>query len=316
MVSNLYIAFTEAQLIHIKNIIINENDFNNIIVTRHDVDEELRKYTTNIFTLKGSLFAIKKDWIRVSDELNKHSKVNLYIAHSFNVFTQGLQHTLMKTNKLNSLNIFPDGNLLFNNFSITRFNTSHFVKKIISLFLFSKYKFFKGSIISPFTEVDTVYSYLPGVSCQHRKLKLIKMATLPPKTIMNKKAILILGHKNQKVINANKLLNVVLKNNKIQHLYYKTHPRLNVSDDLFYKELKKHYKNDIELINNTSPIEALINSFPISDVFAVASSSLVTLKILLPQVNVNYYGVEEYLGKHYDPLLKSQFNCLGLNEWL
>lgn len=310
---NLFIAFTKAQLIHIQNILTGENFSHIVIVSRFDVPPSLQERAEFIYTLSGGLLTIRASWLDLNKALDSMPLVNLYIAHSFNLFTQGIQHKLLQSNKLNSLNIIPDGNLLFNNYSISRFDKSHLVKKIAGLFISSMYKSFEGNIISPFATINTVYSYLPEVTCKHERLKLIDMPKV--NTENNRKGLLILGHRNQKVIPSKELIDIIIKNINSKHVYYKPHPRLKVTDDLFYKEIQAHFANEVKLIIDDTPIEVLIEDYPVEDIFAVASSSLITLKILMPNVRVNYFGLEKYLGKHYDPLIKEQFNYLGLIEW-
>lgn len=313
IIHNLFIAFTKAQLIHIENIIATEKLSNVIIVTRYNVSSGLNRNSEQVFVLSGSIFKIRTIWLELERKLGALSSFNLFIAHSFNIFTQGMQHSLLRSNKLNSLNIFPDGNLLFNNFSVSRNNLSHIYRKILSLFIHCTYKPFQGSIISPFIRIDTVFSYLPGVICEHQQLKLINM----PKIKLNSEndTLLILGHRNQKAIAADILLDIIISNNTSEKIYFKPHPRLSLGEDLFYKILKGYFKDKLEVINDDSPIESIIEKYPAGEVFAVASSSLITLKILAPHVRVNYFGLKEYLGKHYDPLIKKQFEDLDLNEW-
>lgn len=315
MAYNIFVAFTKAQLIHIKNVISAENFSDYILVSRFDVDDDLQNGSCATYILNGHLFKIRKIWLTLEQDIESRGEANLYIAHSFNVFTQGIQHALLKKNKLNNLNVFPDGNLLFNNFSIPYLAREHFIKKMASFFLLTKYKFFKGSIISPFMPINNVYSYLPAVTCNYKQLKLISMSKLGIKKSSSNNTLLILGHRNQKVISPAKLLAVLLDNNHISKILYKPHPRLLLADDLFYKALKSEFGDTINLIDDDRPVESLIDLYPISNLFAVASSSLITLKILLPHVEVNYFGLKEYLGQHFDPLIKKQFDELGLIEW-
>jgi hypothetical protein len=317
MVSNVFIAFTEAQLIHIKNILTSEKLTNVVLISRFDVDNSLKNTVSAVFVINGGFLEMRRQWSHAQRELIEYKIVNLFIAHSFNIFSQGIQHLLLKVNKLNSLNIFPDGNLLFNDYSISFFDKRQLVKKVISYFFSSKYKMFKGNIISPFMSVNTVFTYLPEVTCICKNIKLIKAPEVTfeideEKTVTR---LLVLGHRNQKAIPANRLLDVIKRNNDLHQILYKPHPSLRLSDDLFFNILKDHFKNNLYLIEDNSPVEGLIYQYPISSVFAVASSSLITLKISIPQVDVCYFGIEEYLGKHYNPLIKKQFAELGLTEW-
>jgi hypothetical protein len=316
MVYNVFVAFTKAQLIHIKNVIDAENLSNYTLVSRFEVSDDLRKGASGIYVLKGSLSNIRRQLTACKQNLKSGGEVELYIAHSFNVFTQALIHELIENNKLKNLNIFPDGNLLFNNYSIKLLSKEHLIKKIVSFFLSTNYKLFSGNIIAPFAPINTVYTYLPEVVCTYKHLKLIHMPKLlERKNENNSKSLLILGHRNQKLISATQLLTVIKSNNHVSNVLYKPHPRLKLADDMFYRTLKSSFGSNMVLIDDNSPVESLVEYYPITHLFAVASSSLITLKILLPHLIVNYFGLEEYLGKHFDPLIKKQFDELGLIEW-
>lgn len=308
---NLFLAFTKSQLIHVKNVIMTCNHSPNIIISRYPIDHELMLLSHRVFHINGSLMCTRKCWNLVLKSIDIYDEIDLYVAHSFNVLSQGLQHHIHNTGRLKSLNIFPDGNLLFNRYTVKYYDKDHFAKKIKSRLLSSEYRFFKGEIISPFYDVNTVYSYLPEVTCNHKKLTLLKMDVVDEKLTSG---LLILGHRNQKVINRDKIIDVIKRNTNFDEVYYKPHPRITLSKDFFFKSLKSNFK--VILISDDNPIESIIQHYPADIIFSVASSSLITLKLILPQVKICYFGVGEYLGNYYDPVIKNQFDSLGIIEWL
>lgn len=306
----LFVAFTRSQLFHIKNVIRTCKYPYNIVLSRYELDDELKPFTCKVFYINGGPLHMRMCWKQAIKFIKQYESVDLYIAHSLNVFSQGLQHNLYKRGCLNSLNIFPDGNLLFNNYSVSCFDKLHITKKIKSFVFSSEYRIFSGYIVSPFHPVDTVFSYLPEVTCQHKKLTLIEM---PKCDRAVNEGLLILGHRNQKAIDFKKIINVLKRNTIFNEVYYKPHPRLSLRKDDFYQSLQSHYK--VKLIIDDRPIEEMISNHPVNIIFSVASSSLVTLKMMLPQIDVCYFGVDEYLGRHFNPMIKEQFMSLGITEW-
>ncbi|GLX86652.1 hypothetical protein tloyanaT_29050 [Thalassotalea loyana] len=311
MVTNVFIAFTQAQVVHAVNVITTQRLQNVVIISRYQCDE-YNEFFEHVFILDGPIYRLLFKWLKVKNYLKSIGKVNLFIAHSLNVFSQGVFHELLDNNFLNTLNVFPDGNLLFNDFTVNKYCKDNLVKKLASYVIGAKYRLFSGSVISPFVDIDTVHSYIDGVTCKYRALKYIDVT---PVTKNIGTGVLILGHRNQQVISADSLIEVVKRNITEGPIYYKPHPRLAIENDLFYQILNVSFKGKVSLIDNKSPIEVIIQDFPIQSVFAVASSSLVTLKILIPEVNVCYFGLQRYLGKHYNPQMKIQFDRMGLIEW-
>ena len=314
MSTRVFVAFTKAQLIHVTNILMQDEKLDNVVVSRIETDSAIEAITDKYFDLSGGVLTLRGSWRNTIEYIDSLKSVDLYIPHSLNVFTQGIQHRLSDNNTMKSLNIFPDGNLLFNNYSVPYFDMQHLKRLMLSICLSSKYRLFKGSIISPFYPIHTVASYLPEVSCSYSELLLIDMPAIE-QVRGSGDGLLILGHRNQKAIEPQKIAEVIKKNNLSKNIYYKVHPRLKLKDDLFYQSLRVLYGDKVSLIADDSPAEAVLEKIAVIRVFAVASSSLITLKMLAPHLDVCYFGLEEYFGDYYNPLLKKQLISLGVQEW-
>ncbi len=313
---NIFITFTEPQLIHVGNILAVVK-LNNVLIISRIRPKNIQKYiaqNVDIVYIDESIVKLHPKWNQLKKSLiNREEGVNLHLPHSLNIFSQDMQHFLIKKNKLLSLNVFPDGNLLFNTYRVKKWAYENISRKIKSLLLGLNYKLFEGNIISPFYAIDKVYSYLEDVSCECGEIIIISMQSI---SFQNKNidGIVVLGHRNQKVISADKLSNIISQRFSNIKIFYKKHPRIKLKDDQFYKKLNSNNLIEVSLIEENEPIEVILRNKPVNKVFAVASSSLLTLKLANPELEIFYCGMKEYLGNHYNERLKHHFDVLKLTE--
>ena len=308
---NLFIVTTSAQALHVRRIIKQYQIERSIVISRVIIDSDYFPENVELQDVSAGYPAVFFKWRSIKEKISQ-DKVHLHAPHMLNIFAQDIFHNIKSNGNLLSFNIIPDGNLLFNGYKLKRSDRLNLARKVFSILLKSRYILIEGSIVSPFVKIDTLYSYVYNVNIQCQKIQLIDVVTQDSKT-PSVGSWLILGHRNQSALDANRLAKCVKSVAQCDNLFFKPHPGVRVSDDLFLKELRKAHAN-VQILENRDPIEKLFNNLNVGNVFAVASSSLITLKLEFPIINFYHCGSKEYLQGHYDEVLGENFKRLGLIE--
>lgn len=314
---NLIILFTNAQYLHFKNILKINNDLkkNTIIFTRVKInfneaeDKSFVVYELNSFR---KILQWKKALKRLC--LN-YEQFDLYVPHFLNVFAQDVYWRLKNSRKKILISIIPDGTLLFNDYKVKPFSSDNWKRKLKSLLFGLKYKLIKGSIISPYQQINTVYSYFENVVCEARNIK--KICFEMKDHIYKNDNLLVLGHRNQKIISSDKVTFIVknlVQSERFNSIYYKAHPRKELSKDNFRRSLSRSVDCNVINIESEEAIEGLIERYEFSAVFAVASSALISIKLIKPSIDCYSYGYEEYFGENYNKNIHDVFNSLNIKK--
>lgn len=309
--------FTKAQELHVNNLIssVNLTDYFKVYTNRSLISN--REISSNEFVIGiNYLF----DFFRLKSIIRKNisGKVSFYTAHFLNVFTQGIYFYLKKNDFLKNVCIYPDGNLLFNGYKERKWSLGNILRKIKSYLMFSKYVLVNGDICLKFEQEFKIYSYLPNTrytSLGNCSIEVIRFGNSQDVFTSLGDDLLILGHYNQKVVD-HKLIALSIDHweESRANVFYKPHPRRELAEDSFYSELKTRIPS-IEVIESNSPIESLlITRSNIGYVFAVASSSLINLKISNPNIEVYYACLKDYFGNSYSRVLEENIVTLGIKE--
>ena len=316
VISNLFVVFTASQAFHVKNIITQYGFDNVLVISTNQIASEYFSDSYKVITIPSSylgtistLYKLK----RILARLSKNS-VNLFVPHFLNVSSQFVYFQLKSNSSLKHINVFPDGNLLFNQYLEKRWSKNNILRKIKSLLIFSKYKMIDGDICMCFEKDISLFSYMDKTRYSEKNIELHIIDMPQVKTNDNRNGLLILGHYSQDAIDSD-ILTDSIKDliSRFSLIYYKPHPRLNIDKDKFYSALSR-VKDNITLVNDASSVETMVDKLEINTLFAVGSSSLITLKLQNPFLDVVYSGLEEYLGVHYDPLIRDNLLSLGVKE--
>ena len=308
---NLFLVFTRAQLQYVKLIVAQFELKDCFVVCSVGLPDNYLPAEVEIFEVPRNPLQFLKSWRSFKRKLLGRT-VNLYAAHMLNIWVQDLFHHFESNQLLSSFNTFPDGNLLFRPRSINYFSFDSLRRFMLSLVIGCKYKLFKGNIVAPFCEVKVAYSYSSHANVTCMELKIFKLPVAEGFPSKNESA-LIIGHRNQKVLDAKRLSRRCASIVKSGQILYKPHPRADLANDLFYEQLLEVFPT-IELIVDESPLEEVLISLNLRTVFAVASSSLITVKLIAPNCSVYCCGLDQYDKNSGLKELRDELDRVGVIE--
>lgn len=313
-VTNLFVIFTSAHLFHAQNIIDSKGLKNNhFIFTKQALADEYSKNGNT--TVIPKLYPLNLvELIRLKRALGRSNDLHrLIVPHFLNVTAQAIYHFLVQKNKLHDTAIMPDGNLLFNNFAIKPKDPANWLRKIKSALLFSKFTLIAGDICSISDKKTIVYSYLLNTRYAENDKYTVARIKMSQQKTPEVKGLLILGHYNQKTINASDLYQSIQNLvSQFDTVIYKPHPRLNSKKDIFLKKLRKEV-SWLTIHDASESAEHIVGkTLDINTVFAVGSSSLINLKLLQPTLEIYCCGMEEYFQEHYDKRLQENMQALNI----
>jgi hypothetical protein len=314
--TNVFIVFTSAHIFHAQNIIRTYGMSEYVFVcTNRSLALELDDQTT-VISLGGifpfdliALLRCKAIFGRLQKD------VRLFVPHFLNVASQALYYFLEARGVLRETCILPDGNLLFNAYTVTKRSLGNILRKVKSVILLSKYCLLEGDICSIGKQDIYVYSYIDNTRYSEDPKFTVRSIGMPIADIKRSSGLLILGHFNQKMLDTEVLCESIssLLNENIV-VYYKPHPRIKLNNDLFYKAIKKR-TDSVNLIANKASIEKILNKYrDLDTVFAVGSSSLINMKLMYPSLEVYCCALQEYFGNFFDQKLKENFDKLKITE--
>ena len=314
--TNVFVVFTSAHVFHAQNVIRTYNMPDYVFVcTNRSLAKELDDQMQVI--VLGGIYPFDLIALLRCKALFRRSKteVRLFVPHFLNVASQSLYSFFKARGILRETCILPDGNLLFNAYSVTKTSLGNILRKVKSVLLLSNYDLIEGDICSIGKGDIHVYSYLGNTRYSEDPRFFERPINMLIADGKRSSGLLILGHFNQKVLNSVSLchsISSLLDENTV--IYYKPHPRIKLGNDLFYKVLKKRV-DSISLIANKISVEKILNKYrDLDTVFAVGSSSLINVKLMYPSLEVHCCALKEYFGSFFDQKLKENFDRLKISE--
>ena len=313
---NIFLVFTSAHIFHAKNIIETEKLAEySFVCTDKDLLAELSD--TNVVTFLGGHYSLNPLPLRAyKKKINtRRPQVRLFVPHFLNVMAQSLYFYFLKRGQLQQMCIIPDGNLLFNSFTVKRFSYLNITRKIKSLFLLSDYKFIDGDICSVHDGMTYVYSYMSNTRYSSVAGFTVKILDMPASASKIDSGVLVLGHYNQRALNPEKLIRalkpLIISDKEVS---YKPHPRLALKYDRFYEHIRRELPATRVITSSVSVERLLETSQGIGVVFAVGSSSLINLKLMNPNLVIYYSAIRQYFGSAFDEVLAENLRSLGIEE--
>lgn len=314
--TNVFIVFTSAHIFHAQNVIRTYSLTDYVFVcTNRGLTKEFSD-KSKVVSLGGGFPFDLIAMLRCKAAFKEIRKdVRLFVPHFLNVASQALYFFFGTRGMLRETCILPDGNLLFNAYSVSKMSLGNILRKVKSVLMLSNYDLIDGDICSIGNGNMYVYSYIENTRYFEDPRFFERSIDMPIVDSKRSSGLLILGHFNQKVIDSEFLCrsisNLLDKNSVI---YYKPHPRIKLGNDNFYKVLRKR-TDKIGLIANKVSAEKILNKYrDLDTVFAVGSSSLINVKLMYPNLEVHCCALREYFGDYFDQKLKDNFDKLKINE--
>lgn len=314
--TNVFIVFTSAHIFHAQNIISTYSLTNYIFVCTNRALTKEFSDQTKVVTVGGVFPFDLIAMLRCKAAFKGFRQdVRLFVPHFLNVASQALYSFFEARGMLRETCILPDGNLLFNAYSVTKTSLGNILRKVKSVLLLSNYDLIDGDICSIGDGDMYVYSYIENTRYSEDPRFSERSIDMPIVDSKRSSGLLILGHFNQRAVDSESLcrsISDLLDKNPV--VYYKPHPRIKLGNDTFYKVLRKH-TDKLSLIANKVSAEKILNKYrDLDTVFAVGSSSLINVKLMYPNLEVHCCALREYFGSYFDQKLKDNFDRLKISE--
>lgn len=324
----LFIVFNNHQAIACSRIIKNSLDKNNIFIVS-TIDSKSLFYDYKYIQLKPfkkisdliiEMFTQDRkrslNNIIPSDGSEKLKNIDIFIPHFYHLATNYLVNYLF-INRINSLNIIPDGVLNYyhyeQNFSL---KLNQFIKKITAKLIGIDYKmFFSKNIVNPFNlNIDYIYSYCPELTLKNgAQIKEISYPRLALSPDANN--ILILGTDFNNKYHHRVCSSIVKMINKLpkSNIFYKKHPTVDL--DRCIKIIRNGLENrKIIEISSKNEIHDVIKLQKIKFIFSIGFS---TANIEIQQEYGN--SLISYVHGPLDPLYEKSFQKIkshfGLQDY-
>jgi hypothetical protein len=313
----LFIVFNNHQALACSRIIKNSLDKNNIFIVS-TIDSKSLFYEHKYIQLKS--FNKIPDLIKeIStqdrkralnniipnvDSERKLKNIDIFIPHFYHLVTNYLVNYLF-INRINSLNIIPDGVLNYYHYEQnSSLKLNQFIKKITAKLIGIDYKmFFSKNIVNPFNlDIDYIYSYCPELTinngAQIKEIFYPRLALSP-----NANNILILGTDFNNEYDDLVCSSIVKLINKLpeSNIFYKKHPT--VDSDRCIKIIRNELENrKIIEISSKNKIHDVIELQKIKFIFSIGFS---TANIEIQQEYSN--SLISFVHGPMDPIYKESF---------
>jgi hypothetical protein len=217
--TNVFIVFTSAHIFHAQNIISTYSLTNYIFVcTNRGLTKEFSDQT-KVVTIGGVFPFDLIAMLRCKAAFKGFRQdVRLFVPHFLNVASQALYSFFEARGMLRETCILPDGNLLFNAYSVTKTSPGNILRKVKSVLLLSNYDLIDGDICSIGDGDMYVYSYIENTRYSEDPRFSERSIDMPIVDSKRSSGLLILGHFNQRAVDSESLCRENIK--QIQRFGY------------------------------------------------------------------------------------------------
>ncbi|WNS75206.1 polysialyltransferase family glycosyltransferase [Bacillus sp. DTU_2020_1000418_1_SI_GHA_SEK_038] len=270
---NIFIGVAPIQLYQIPLIIKKNHDNNYVFIFSKKLNKSILQIdnaevyyydTSNIIRNIKSLVRFK---IKLNEILSNRD-FNLYIPHPFH---QAANYTVFFRNPKNTF-LLADGIL---NYSEKKINYKDIIymiiKKIISILLGLNYKIYFGGLTG-----KEYIKYKEQIPLYLQKMDIYQNASADDCLFLDQDLSKL--NLNDKIECFYDKAVKYLVERKFKKIFYKSHPSVNNENNIFINKIKKLTDIELEVIDDPSPIESVIQEYPVEEVISFISSPLMNLK--------------------------------------